>query len=56
MDKTKDDINKKNISPENEETKEATKEEDYPSVFIGHHPSHDLHKLKGNNTKYQSGK
>ena len=51
MDKTKDDINKKNISPENEETKEATKEEDYPSVFIGHHPSHDLH-----NTKYQSGK
>lgn len=52
MDKTKDDINKRNISPENEETKE----EDYPSVFINHNPSHDLHKLKGNNRKYQSGK
>ena len=36
MDKTKDDINEENISPESEEKKEETKDEIYPSVFLNH--------------------
>lgn len=57
MDKTKDDLNGKNISPKSEEENKETKDKVYyPSVFSNHNPSRDLKKLRGKNRSFQSGK